>query len=208
MSNVKLIWATPCAEDLIAHMARVSNPKGQENPENSDRLIRYLIQHQHWSPFEMVNICLEIKTTRDIARQILRHRSFSFQEFSQRYAEATDWDLSEARLQDTKNRQNSLETDDKELARWWQEEQQSLIRAAKSSYTHALQLGIAKEVARKLLPEGLTLSTMYMNGTLRSWIHYVQLRCGPETQKEHREVAEQIKEVLNTLCPVVMKSLI
>jgi thymidylate synthase (FAD) len=208
MSNVKLIWATPCAEDLIAHMARVSNPKGQENPENSDRLIRYLIKHQHWSPFEMVNLCMEIKTTRDIARQILRHRSFSFQEFSQRYAEATDWDLSEARLQDTKNRQNSLETDDKELARWWQEEQQSLIRAAKSSYTHALQLGIAKEVARKLLPEGLTMSTMYMNGTLRSWIHYVQLRCGPETQKEHREVAEQIKEVLNTLCPVVMKSLI
>lgn len=208
MSSVKLVWATPCAEDLIAHMARVSNPKGQENPENSDRLIRYLIKHQHWSPFEMVNICLEIKTTRDIARQILRHRSFSFQEFSQRYAEATDWDLSEARLQDTKNRQNSLETDDKELARWWQEEQQSLIRAAKSSYTNALQLGIAKEVARKLLPEGLTMSTMYMNGTLRSWIHYVQLRCGPETQKEHRVVAEQIKEVLNTLCPVVMKSLI
>jgi thymidylate synthase (FAD) len=208
MSNVKLVWATPCAEDLIAHMARVSNPKGQENPENSDRLIRYLIKHQHWSPLEMVNICMEIKTTRDIARQILRHRSFSFQEFSQRYAEATDWDLSEARLQDTKNRQNSLETDDKELARWWQDEQQSLIKAAKTSYTNALQLGIAKEVARKLLPEGLTMSTMYMNGTLRSWIHYVQLRCGPETQKEHREVAEQIKEVLNTLCPVVMKSLI
>lgn len=207
MSSVKLIWATPCAEDLIAHMARVSNPKGQENPENSDRLIRYLIKHQHWSPFEMVNICLEIKTTRDIARQILRHRSFSFQEFSQRYAEATDWDLSEARLQDTKNRQNSLETDDKELARWWQEEQQSLIRAAKSSYTHALQLGIAKEVARKLLPEGLTMSTMYMNGTLRSWIHYVQLRCGPETQKEHREVAQKCKEVLEGICPVIMKSL-
>lgn len=207
MSNVKLIWATPCAEDLIAHMARVSNPKGQENPENSDRLIRYLIKHQHWSPFEMVNICLEIKTTRDIARQILRHRSFSFQEFSQRYAEATDWDLSEARLQDTKNRQNSLETDDKELARWWQEEQQSLIRVAKSSYTNALQLGIAKEVARKLLPEGLTMSTMYMNGTLRSWIHYVQLRCGPETQKEHREVAQKCKEVLEGICPVIMKSL-
>lgn len=207
MSNVKLVWATPCAEDLIAHMARVSNPKGQENPENSDRLIRYLIKHQHWSPFEMVNICMEIKATRDIARQILRHRSFSFQEFSQRYAEATDWDLSEARLQDTKNRQNSLETDDKELARWWQEEQQSLIRAAKSSYTHALQLGIAKEVARKLLPEGLTMSTMYMNGTLRSWIHYVQLRCGPETQKEHREVAQKCKEVLEGICPVIMKSL-
>jgi thymidylate synthase (FAD) len=208
MSSVKIVWATPCAEDLIAHMARVSNPRSQENPENSDRLIRYLIKHQHWSPLEMVNVCMEIKTTRDIARQILRHRSFSFQEFSQRYAEATDWDLSEARLQDTKNRQNSLETDDKELARWWQDEQQSLIKAAKTSYTNALQLGIAKEVARKLLPEGLTMSTMYMNGTLRSWIHYVQLRCGPETQKEHREVAEQIKEVLNTLCPVVMKSLI
>jgi thymidylate synthase (FAD) len=207
MSNVKLVWATPCAEDLIAHMARVSNPKSQENPENSERLIRYLIKHQHWSPFEMSNVCIEIKTTRDIARQILRHRSFSFQEFSQRYAEATDWDLSEARLQDTKNRQNSLETDDKELARWWQEEQQSLIKAAKSSYTHALQLGIAKEVARKLLPEGLTMSTMYMNGTLRSWIHYVQLRCGPETQKEHREVAQKCKEVLEGICPVIMKSL-
>ena len=207
MSNVKLVWATPCAEDLIAHMARVSNPKSQENPENSDRVIRYLIKHQHWSPFEMVNICMEIKTTRDIARQILRHRSFSFQEFSQRYAEATDWDLSEARLQDTKNRQNSLETDDKELARWWQDEQQSLIKAAKTSYTNALQLGIAKEVARKLLPEGLTMSTMYMNGTLRSWIHYVQLRCGPETQKEHREVAQKCKEVLEGICPVIMKSL-
>jgi thymidylate synthase (FAD) len=207
MSSVKLIWATPCAEDLIAHMARVSNPKGQENPENSDRLIRYLIKHQHWSPFEMVNICLEIKTTRDIARQILRHRSFSFQEFSQRYAEATDWDLSEVRLQDTKNRQNSLETDDKELARWWQEEQQGLIRTAKSSYTNALQLGIAKEVARKLLPEGLTMSTMYMNGTLRSWIHYVQLRCGPETQKEHKVVAQKCKEILEGICPVIMKSL-
>jgi thymidylate synthase (FAD) len=207
MSNVKLVWATPCAEDLIAHMARVSNPKSQENPENSDRLIRYLIKHQHWSPLEMVNICMEIKTTRDIARQILRHRSFSFQEFSQRYAEATDWDLSEARLQDTKNRQNSLETDDKELARWWQDEQQSLIKAAKTSYTNALQLGIAKEVARKVLPEGLTMSTMYMNGTLRSWIHYVQLRCGPETQKEHREVAQKCKEVLEGICPVIMKSL-
>jgi thymidylate synthase (FAD) len=207
MSNVKLVWATPCAEDLIAHMARVSNPKGQENPENSDRLIRYLIKHQHWSPLEMVNICMEIKTTRDIARQILRHRSFSFQEFSQRYAEATDWDLSEARLQDTKNRQNSLETDDKELARWWQDEQQNLIKAAKTSYTNALQLGIAKEVARKVLPEGLTMSTMYMNGTLRSWIHYVQLRCGPETQKEHREVAQKCKEVLEGICPVIMKSL-
>lgn len=207
MSKVKLVWATPEAEKLISYCARVSNPANQHNEETSPKLLAYCVKHQHWSVFEMVNICMEIKTTRDIARQILRHRSFSFQEFSQRYAEATDWDLSEARLQDTKNRQNSLETDDKELARWWQEEQQSLIRAAKSSYTHALQLGIAKEVARKVLPEGLTVSTMYMNGTLRSWIHYVQLRCGPETQKEHREVAQKCKEVLEGICPVIMKSL-
>jgi thymidylate synthase (FAD) len=208
MSNVKLIWATPCAEDLIAHMARVSNPKGQENPENSDRLIRYLIKHQHWSPFEMVNLCMEIKTTRDIARQIIRHRSFSFQEFSQRYAEAVDFDYSEARLQDLKNRQASIETDNELLQTDWQTSQEHVLETALRIYKGALQAGIAKEVARKVLPEGLTLSTMYMNGTLRSWIHYVQLRCGPETQKEHREVAEQIKEVLNTLCPVVMKSLI
>jgi thymidylate synthase (FAD) len=208
MSEVKLIWATPCAEDLIAHMARVSNPKSQENPENSERLIRYLIKHQHWSPFEMVNVCLEIKTTRDIARQILRHRSFSFQEFSQRYAESTDFEFSEVRMQDTKNRQNSLPVEDEQLENWWEGQQFAALAAAKYAYAAALQQGIAKEVARKVLPEGMTMSKMYMNGTLRSWIHYVQLRTGPETQKEHREVAQRCKEILNSICPVVMNSLI
>lgn len=208
MSEVKLIWATPCAEDLIAHMARVSNPKSQENPENSERLIRYLIKHWHWSPFEMVNVCMEIKTTRDIARQILRHRSFSFQEFSQRYAESTDFVWSEARLQDLNNRQASLETADEVLKEEWYAAQQEVLEKAQAVYKAALASGIAKEVARKILPEGMTLSKMYMNGTLRSWIHYVQLRTGPETQKEHREVAQHCKEILNTICPVVMKSLI
>lgn len=205
--NVKLVWGTPCAEDLIAHMARVSNPKNQENPENSDRLLRYLIKHQHWSPFEMVNVCMEINCTRDIARQILRHRSFTFQEFSQRYAESTDFEYSEARLQDTKNRQASLETADEVLKGNWYYLQQEVLETAQRAYKGALRAGIAKEVARKVLPEGLTMSKMYMNGTLRSWIHYVQLRTGPETQKEHRIVAQQCKDILCQLCPTVMNSL-
>ena len=207
MSDVKLIWSTPDAENLIAYMARVSNPENQDNPDY-ERLLRYLMKHQHWSPFEMVNVCMEIETTRDIARQILRHRSFSFQEFSQRYAKVDLWSLpNTVRLQDEKNRQNSIEVDDPELQQWWEDEQVKVIRQANQTYNEALGRGVAKEVARKVLPEGLVLSKMYMNGTLRSWIHYVQLRCGPETQKEHREVAEQCKTILQEIYPAVMKSL-
>jgi len=207
MSNVKLIWSTPDAENLIAYMARVSNPENQDNPDY-ERLLRYLMKHQHWSPFEMVNVCMEIETTRDIARQILRHRSFSFQEFSQRYAKVDLWSLpNTVRLQDEKNRQNSIEVDDPELQQWWEDEQVKVVRQANQTYNEALSKGVAKEVARKVLPEGLVLSKMYMNGTLRSWIHYVQLRCGPETQKEHREVAEQCKTILQEIYPTVMKSL-
>jgi thymidylate synthase (FAD) len=204
--NVSLVWATPQIENLIAYMARISNPENQDNPDY-ERLIRYLIKNQHWSPFEMINVCMEINCTRDIARQILRHRSFTFQEFSQRYAEAQQWDISEARMQDNKNRQNSLETADKDTQRWWQEEQQKVLKQAKTAYSNALKLGIAKEVARKVLPEGLTMSRMYMNGTLRSWVHYVTLRSGNGTQKEHRLIAEQCKTILTDLCPTVMKSL-
>jgi thymidylate synthase (FAD) len=184
-------------------MARVSNPKNQNNSATAPKLLRYLMQHQHWSPFEMVNICMEIECTRDIARQILRHRSFSFQEFSQRYAEVQGFDVSEARLQDTKNRQNSLPTDDLELSRWWDEQQKKLISGASKLYEHALHAGIAKEVARKVLPEGLTMSRMYMNGTLRSWIHYTDIRCDQATQKEHREVAQECRKILVDLFPNV-----
>lgn len=206
LPNVSLVWATESMEGYIAGMARVSNPENQDNPDY-ERLIRYLIKNQHWSPFEMVNVCMEINCTRDIARQILRHRSFTFQEFSQRYAEAQQWDISEARMQDNKNRQNSLETADKDTQRWWQEEQQKVLKQAKTAYSNALKLGIAKEVARKVLPEGLTMSKMYMNGTLRSWIHYVTLRSGNGTQKEHRLIAEQCKVILTDLCPIVMNAL-
>lgn len=199
--NVKLVWVTPKAEEQIAYMARVSNPTNQDNKETAPRLLRYLIRNKHWSPFEMVNVCMEIECTRDIARQILRHRSFSFQEFSQRYAEALDMECSEARLQDEKNRQNSLPTQDRELQRWWDEMQRSLIAQARGVYGAALNNGIAKEVARKILPEGLTMSRMYMNGTLRSWMHYVDIRCGEETQKEHREVAEKCKAILTAQFP-------
>jgi thymidylate synthase (FAD) len=194
--TVKLVWATPNGEELIAYMARVSNPENQNNPETAPKLLKYLMKNKHWSPFEMVNVCMEIKCTRDIARQILRHRSFSFQEFSQRYAEALEWETGEARLQDNKNRQNSLPTQDRELERWWDDEQRKVVAQARFSYGAALNNGIAKEVARKLLPEGLTMSTMYMNGTLRSWMHYVDIRCDEATQKEHRVVAEQCRAVL------------
>ena len=194
--TVKLVWATPNGEELIAYMARVSNPENQNNPETAPKLFKYLMKNKHWSPFEMVNVCMEIKCTRDIARQILRHRSFSFQEFSQRYAEALEWETGEARLQDNKNRQNSLPTQDRELERWWEDEQRKVVAQARFSYGAALNNGIAKEVARKLLPEGLTMSTMYMNGTLRSWMHYVDIRCDEATQKEHRVVAEQCRAVL------------
>ena len=205
MSKVKVIWATPEGEDLIAYMARVSAPENQGNKETAPKLVKYLIKHKHWSPLEMVNVCMEIETTRDIARQILRHRSFSFQEFSQRYAVATDFELSEARLQDNKNRQNSLVTDDAEMQNWWNAAQLRVQSDAELMYQSALKMGIAKEQARKLLPEGLTMSKMYMNGTLRSWLHYVDIRCDAATQKEHREVALKCRDELTKLFPNVME---
>ncbi len=205
MSQVKLVWTTPGGDWNIAYMARVSNPDNQDNPEYS-KLIGYLMKHKHWSPFEMVNACLEITTTRDIARQILRHRSFSFQEFSQRYAVADGYEYAEARLQDNKNRQNSIEIEDRELQRYWNELQIDVLVQAKRSYEAALKAGIAKEVARKVLPEGITTSKMYMNGTLRSWLHYISVRTDPSTQKEHRIVAEQCKELLAKEFPKVMEA--
>jgi thymidylate synthase (FAD) len=205
MSKVKVIWSTPEGEDLIAYMARVSAPENQDNKETAPKLVKYLIKHKHWSPLEMVNVCMEIETTRDIARQILRHRSFSFQEFSQRYAVATDFELSEARLQDSKNRQNSLVTDDPEMQNWWTAAQLRVQSDAELMYQSALKMGIAKEQARKLLPEGLTMSKVYMNGTLRSWLHYVDIRCDAATQKEHREVALKCRDELTKLFPNVME---
>ena len=190
-------------QDLIAFCARVSNPKNQNNKATADKLIKFLIDHKHWSPLEMVSACCEIVTTRDIARQILRHRSFSFQEFSQRYSEAQDFEFSEARLQDTKNRQNSLEVEDDELQEWWRSAQQYISQISTDFYQQALDRGIAKEVARKVLPEGLTVSRMYMQGTLRSWVHYLQLRMGKETQKEHREVAFAIAECIVKVFPLI-----
>jgi thymidylate synthase (FAD) len=188
-------------------MARVSNPANQDQPETAQRLLKYLIKNKHWSPFEMVNVCMEIETTRDIARQILRHRSFSFQEFSQRYAEASGFVYSEARTQDTQNRQNSFETDDRQLAYWWEGAQRRVLYDAEFMYKSALEKGIAKEVARKLLPEGLTISKMYMNGTLRSWLHYIEIRCDKATQKEHREVAEQCRDIIFKLFPSIKEVL-
>ena len=176
--------------DLVAYCAKVSNPSNQQNIETNEKLVRYLIKNNHWSPFEMANICLEIETTRDIARQILRHRSFSFQEFSQRYAVADlGFQNKDARIQDFKNRQNSIETDNEELHNEWLEKQNQINLAACQAYKWALENGIAKEQARAVLPEGTTVSRLYMNGTLRSWIHYIQLRSGNGTQKEHKEVA-------------------
>jgi thymidylate synthase (FAD) len=201
MSQVSLVWVTPNAEELVARMARVSNPANQNNHASAPKLLKYLINNKHWSPFEMVNMCVEIETTRDIARQILRHRSFSFQEFSQRYAVAQGFELSEPRLQDEKNRQNSLETEDRYLAYWWEGAQRRVLQEAQFMYESALAKGIAKEQARKLLPEGMTHSKMYMNGTLRSWMHYVDIRCDKATQKEHREVAEQIRGIMNEQFP-------
>ena len=193
-------------QDLIAFAARVSNPSNQNNKQTSDKLLKYLIKHKHWSPFEMVSACLEIETTRDIARQILRHRSFSFQEFSQRYADPTsdlDFSLREARLQDTKNRQNSIETDDKRLQSDWDTLQHMVIEDAKAAYQWAISKGIAKEQARAVLPEGLTMSRMYMNGTLRSWIHYIELRTANGTQKEHMEVAEACATEITKIFPML-----
>ena len=197
------------AQELVAYCARVSNPANQTNTDTSEKLIRYLIKHRHWSPLEMVSACLEIETTRDIARQILRHRSFSFQEFSQRYAVADlGIELKEARLQDTKNRQNSLENTDNDLAMRWALKQQRAADVAQDSYDWAINHGIAKEQARAVLPEGLTVSRLYMQGTLRSWLHYIELRSGPETQKEHREVALACAQALEIIFPMVTEFLV
>jgi thymidylate synthase (FAD) len=193
------------AQELIAYCARVSNPSNQLNTETSEKLIRYLVKHQHWSPLEMVSACIEITTTRDIARQILRHRSFSFQEFSQRYADPTK-DMAfvtrEARLQDTKNRQNSISTNDTELQAWWDAKQKFIIECASIAYKEAIERGIAKEQARAVLPEGLTESRLYMNGTLRSWIHFIELRSANGTQLEHQEVAIACAKVIAEIFPM------
>ena len=190
---------------LVAYCARVSNPSNQLNAETNEKLVKYLIKHQHWSPLEMVSACLEINTTRDIAHQIVRHRSFSFQEFSQRYANPTEmgdmFEYSEARLQDTKNRQNSVETDSPEVQIFWEEAQREVIELAEKEYKKAIKMGIAKEVARKILPEGLTKTRLYMNGTLRSWVHYIDLRSANGTQKEHMEIAKACAEVITKIFP-------
>jgi thymidylate synthase (FAD) len=197
------------AQELVAYCARVSNPSNQLNTETSEKLIRYLVKHRHWSPLEMVSACLEIETTRDIARQILRHRSFSFQEFSQRYAVADlGFEFKETRLQDTKNRQNSLAVDDPELDSWWQAQQGFVATHINMIYSKAIELGIAKEQARAILPEGITTSRLYMQGTLRSWLHYIELRSGPETQKEHREVALACATALESIFPMVNEFLV
>ena len=197
--------------ELVAFCARVSNPSNQANKQTSEKLIKYLTKHKHWSPLEMVSICLEIETTRDIARQILRHRSFSFQEFSQRYAEVDfgtageNWAEREARLQDTKNRQNSIETEDLGLQETWKTQQSYVTYAAEKAYRWAIDNGIAKEQARAVLPEGLTVSRLYMNGTLRSWVHYIQLRSANGTQKEHMEVARACAEAIKSIFPMIME---
>lgn len=201
----------PNIQDLVAYCARVSNPTNQSNTETSDRLLRYLIKNKHWSPFEMVNVCLEITTTRDIARQILRHRSFSFQEFSQRYADPVkelSFVLRDARLQDPENRQNSTELDyskqdHRELVRWWTDSQNEILKLVKQIYTTAVSSGIAKEQARAILPEGLTESRLYVNGTLRSWIHYCELRAANGTQLEHIEIAKTCAQVISKVFPLI-----
>mgnify|MGYP000268267942 FL=1 len=194
-------------QDFVAYCARVSNPINQMNSETAEKLIKYLIKHKHWSPLEMVSATMEIETTRDIARQLLRHRSFSFQEFSQRYADPADmgdsFELSEARLQDTKNRQNSIETNDTELQTQWNLKQWSVMQEAEEVYEWAIENGIAKEQARKVLPEGLTLSRLYVNGTLRSWVHYIELRSANGTQKEHMELAKACGQAIAKVFPLV-----
>ena len=193
------------AQELVAFCARVSNPSNQLNTETSEKLITYLIKNAHWSPLEMVSACLEIETTRDIARQMLRHRSFSFQEFSQRYAnpvEDLEFVTREARLQDPKNRQNSIDTDNSEIVNEWTSKQNEVIDAATNAYNWAIDSGIAKEQARSVLPEGNTVSRLYMNGTLRSWIHYIELRAGNGAQKEHMEIAKACAEVIHIIFPM------
>jgi thymidylate synthase (FAD) len=201
-------------QELVAYCARISNPGNQYNMETSEKLLRYLLKHKHFSPFEMASVCLSIETTRDIARQILRHRSFSFQEFSQRYAVADlGWELKETRLQDTKNRQNSitlsgLTLNEQNLMEQWRNKQEQLIRDAEYAYDWALANGIAKEQARAVLPEGLTVSRLYMSGSLRSWLHYIELRSGPETQKEHRQVAVACAKSLESIFPMITEFLV
>lgn len=214
-NTVRLIGKTlPVTEDLtdlnelIAYQTKVSNLKSQDNMENAQKLLKYCADHQHWSPFEMGNLVMEITTTRDISRQILRHRSFSFQEFSQRYSKSENYTIQrEARLQDLKNRQNSIEHDDEDLQHLFQELQAATLAMSVNAYNEALQKGIAKEQARVLLPEGLTETKMYMNGTIRSWIHYVKLRCGNGTQKEHMEIARQCRDILLKELPVLKEIL-
>lgn len=193
--------------EFIAYCARVSNPSNQMNTETSERLLNYLIRNKHFSPFEMMNMVVEVETTRDIARQLLRHRSFTFQEYSQRYADPNDmgetFEYSEARLQDTKNRQNSVEIDDEQLQKWWQMQQKDLAERARYVYSQAITKGIAKEVARKVLPEGLTKSRLIVNGTIRSWIHYIELRSGNGTQKEHMELAKAIATAISAYFPQI-----
>mgnify|MGYP001318441712 FL=1 len=192
--------------DLIAYAARVSNPSNQDNRDTSEKLLRYLIKHKHWSPFEMASACIEINTTRDIARQILRHRSFSFQEFSQRYAnpvEELEFVTREARMQDDKNRQNSIETDDRDIENEWHKEQWKIIKVCEKVYKNAIKKGIAKEVARAVLPEGLTKSRMYVNGTIRSWIHFIELRSANGTQKECMEVARECAKAITKIFPMI-----
>jgi thymidylate synthase (FAD) len=208
--QVELVWATPNGEQLIAEMARVSNPTNAKNTETAPNLIKYLIEHSHWSPFEMVNVCMSIKCPRDISRQLLRHRSFTFQEFSQRYAKVdSNFIPRDIRLQDTANRQNSISinphTEDKEellAVHDWYETQKRIHNITKSEYERQLSRGVAKEVARTLLPEGLTPTHLYMNGTLRSWIHFCGVRLGEETQKETRQVAQMIEDIVKPLFPV------
>ena len=192
-------------QDLIAFCARVSNPSNQLNTETSQKLINYLVKHKHWSPLEMASVCMEVETTRDIARQMLRHRSFSFQEFSQRYADPTqdlDFVVREARLQDTKNRQNSIETTDSTIKAWWDAKQKFIIDYVRESYAQAIEKGIAKEQARSILPEGNTVSRMYVNGTLRSWVHFIEVRSGNGTQKEHMEIAREVACAIAEIFPM------
>lgn len=208
---VKLIWSTDGGDELVAYMARVSNPENQDNTATAPKLIKYLIDHKHWSPFAMVNACVEIETTRDISRQVLRHSSLNFQEFSQRYAEVSEdaFELRSARLQDKKNRQNSIEVEpgNDELAKDWEAAQQSVLVHCDGVYREFLAKGIAKEQARAVLPEGLTKTRMYVNGTLRSWIHYWDVRCDEATQKEHRLLAEQTREVILLKYPLISEAL-
>ena len=196
-------------QDLVAYCARVSNPQHQINSETAPKLLDYLIKHKHWSPFEMCSATLEVETTRDIARQFLRHRSFSFQEFSQRYADIRSFDdsfvIREARLQDEKNRQNSVQTNDEKLQRMWDQQQRRVIEASKQAYNWAIENGIAKEQARAVLPEGNTVSRLYVNGTIRSWIHYIELRSGNGTQLEHMELAQEIGRIISKIFPYFEK---